>query len=75
VEETIVPSRPETYGCGIVLIFALLAIALFADGGIAQGKPEVEIVPQIGHSNWVRSVAFSPDGAHVPYFPQVDWAI
>jgi WD40 repeat protein len=46
-----------------VLVLALLTFPLFAEGAQAQGKPKVEIIPNIPHVEWVRAAAFSPDGA------------
>jgi WD40 repeat protein len=50
---------------GIAFILAVLTIQVFADGVSAQGKAKIEIVPILGHSTSVTSVAFSPDGARV----------
>ncbi len=44
--------------CILTLAFGSAAIG----GACAQDKPRIEIVPQLGHSSVVRSVAFSPDG-------------
>jgi WD40 repeat protein len=44
----------------IALAFALCAAVVFA-----QNSPEVAVFPQLGHSVWVNSAAFSPDGKFV----------
>jgi WD40 repeat protein len=31
----------------------------------AQDKAKIEIVPTLGHSGWITSVAFSPDGIRI----------
>ena len=46
-----------------VLLLACLAFP--SDGIRAQSKEKTEIVPQIPHSSFVTSLAFSPDGALV----------
>jgi WD40 repeat protein len=43
-------------------VFSLLLPARHADG---QDRSKIEIVPQIGHSSSVLSVAFSPDGTRL----------
>ena len=58
-------SSPNWIRFRIALILAFLAFPLCADGVRAQGKPRIEIVPMLGHSALVTSVAFSPDGARV----------
>ena len=50
-------------GEGLAFAVALLLLSALATGGRAQDKPSIEIVPNIGHSDWVHSVAFSADGA------------
>jgi WD40 repeat protein len=44
---------------GFFVFGVALATASLAD---AQEKPRIEIVPQLGHSGSVTSVAFAPDG-------------
>ena len=58
-------SCSELLRCTIGLVLAFVAFPLLADSARAQGKPKLEIVPQIGHSGSVLLVAFSPDGALV----------
>ena len=58
-------SRPESFASRIGLVLILLALPLSADDALAQGKPQIELVPQISHVGWIRSVAFSRDGIHV----------
>ncbi|MDR2767275.1 MAG: hypothetical protein LBB82_02995, partial [Treponema sp.] len=41
----------------LAVVFALLAAALSA-----QEAADVEVFAQLGHSAWVYSAAFSPDG-------------
>ena len=55
--------RPHRHGQ--VLFVALLALLTQAAHVSAQDRPKIEIVPNIPHSGWVTSVAFSPDGARV----------
>jgi WD40 repeat protein len=46
-----------------VLRLVLLASSFVACGiAMAQDRVKVEVVPQVGNSSWVHSVAFSPDG-------------
>jgi WD40 repeat protein len=47
-----------------MLAVALACLSLNA-GVRADDEPKIEIVPQLAHAIWVRSVAFSPDGAQV----------
>jgi WD40 repeat protein len=50
----------------IVWVAAALMMALApALEAAAQDKPKIEVVPQIGHSTAIYSVAFSPDGRQV----------
>ncbi|MDR1626851.1 MAG: hypothetical protein LBT33_09960, partial [Spirochaetia bacterium] len=44
----------------LVLVFTLCAAAVFG-----QKAPEVEVFAQLGHSYFVISVAFSPDGKQI----------
>ncbi len=46
----------------LVIGAALTAASPFAAGAAAQDKLPVEVVPQIGHTDAIWSVAFSPDG-------------
>src|SRR5262245_52740586 len=48
-----------------VLLVALVTLLMHIDTGSAQDRAKIEIVPIIGHSSVVTSVAFSPDGARV----------
>ncbi len=56
---------------GLRVVSAILAAGLFAamagaaGGAATQDKLPVEVVPQMGHSGAVYSVAFSPDGRFV----------
>jgi hypothetical protein len=43
----------------------MFAVGLQAHAQDAKDRPKIEVVPQIRHSGWVRSVAFSPDGRQV----------
>jgi hypothetical protein len=43
----------------------ILAISASAAQVNAQNPPQVEIVTNVGHSNGLSSVAFSPDGSRV----------
>jgi WD40 repeat protein len=43
----------------LVVFFVLLAAMLYGQEG------EVAVFPQLGHSDWVSSVAFSPDGKRI----------
>ena len=53
-------------------IFAVLFLSACAGtGGVQSGtasagtvEPEVAVFPQLGHSDYVNSVAFSPDGKY-----------
>jgi WD40 repeat protein len=54
--------RPGTPGDVLMMYPSVLAPILRA---AAQDKSKIEVVPQIGHSIWVSSVAFSPDGRQV----------
>ena len=50
----------------VLFASALLASALLlAVSASAQERPKIEIVPALGHSDSVSSVAFSPDGTRV----------
>ena len=53
----------KLFRCATVLVFALKLL-----GGCpaaAEGKLGIEVMPQLGHSEFVASVAFSPDGRSV----------
>lgn len=47
---------------GRLLALAVLGIISVALVARAQDRPKIEVVPQVTHSDGVRSVAFSPDG-------------
>jgi WD40 repeat protein len=50
----------------LVFLIALLTLLVLVAPGRAQAtRGKVELVPNLGHSDWVYSVAFSPDGAHI----------
>ena len=46
-------------------LISLLVVSAFGCHALAQVTSNVEIVPQLGHSDYVNSVAFSPDGTQV----------
>jgi WD40 repeat protein len=50
---------------GQVLLIALVTLMLRIEFAAAQERTKIEIVPVLGHSGSVHSVAFSPDGTHV----------
>lgn len=50
---------------GLMPALAVLSLTLIPEGAAAQDKRKIEIVPSVGHSGPVNSVAFSPDGARV----------
>jgi len=43
----------------------LVFLMVIAESATAQDKSKIEVVPQVGHSQWVLSIAFSPDGRTV----------
>jgi WD40 repeat protein len=45
-------------------LLATIVIAILCNGRIGQTADKPDIFPQIGHSNDVKSVAFSPDGKY-----------
>ena len=47
------------------LISAVIVVLGPASRAVAQDKPKTEVVPQIGHSSRITSVAFSSDGTLV----------
>jgi len=49
----------------LLIASAVLTLSLLAEAAKPQDKAKLEIVPAVGHSTVVGSVAFSPDGAHV----------
>ena len=50
---------PGRFACFVgVAAFSLIS----AISAYAEDKPKIEIVSQIGHSNIIQSVAFSPNG-------------
>src|SRR5262249_3247457 len=50
--------------CGQACLIAFVAILTLAPVH-AKDRAKIEIVPLVGHSGWVDSVVFSPDGARV----------
>jgi WD40 repeat protein/uncharacterized caspase-like protein len=46
-------------------VWIFLALPVFAEVANAQGKPNIEVVASVGHSDKVNSVAFSPDGMRI----------
>src|SRR5690348_11846862 len=50
---------------GNFLVLAFVALAASTMPVSAQDQPKIEIVPVVGHSSPVQSVAFSPDGTRV----------
>src|SRR5262249_39258610 len=57
-------ARPP-FWYGHVLVIALATLPICIDPLPALGKGQIEIVPTLGHSAGVSSVAFSPNGARV----------
>jgi len=49
----------------LLIASAVLTLSLPAEAAKPKDRAKLEIVPAIGHSTVVGSVAFSPDGAHV----------
>jgi len=49
----------------LLIASAVLTLSLLAEAAKPQDKAKLEIVPAVGHSTVVGSVAFSPDDAHV----------
>ncbi len=47
-----------------VCVLGILTGAILGDA-LAGERPKIEIVLQLGHSGWITSVAFSPDGRTV----------
>src|SRR5262245_26334392 len=50
---------------GLAAVVVLAAICGAGAQAPAQVRAKAEVVPSIPHSDWVTSVAFSPDGARV----------
>ena len=46
-------------------LVGLFVVSTFGCHALAEEKPNGEVIPQLGHSKDVTSVAFSPDGARV----------
>ena len=46
-------------------LISLFIVSAFGCHALAQNKPNVEIIPQLGHSEMVYAAAFSPNGARV----------
>jgi len=46
-------------------IYRLIFLALIVFPGFLHAEEKPEIFVQMGHTDWVKSVAFSPDGRHV----------
>lgn len=46
-------------------VFGIVLPVIAASSALAQDRPKVEVVSQIGHSGSVESVAYSPDGRRV----------
>src|SRR6186713_1959782 len=46
-------------------VFGIVFSAIAATSAVADDRPKVEVVSQIGHSSIIQSVAFSPDGSKV----------
>ena len=54
---------PLSIGIAVLRLMLLITLPFLAGGtAAAQDRPKIEIVPQIGHSITVLSVAFSADG-------------
>ena len=49
----------------VVVVVGICSLFVCASGANAQTAPKIEVVPQTGHSDWVTSVAFSPDTGRV----------
>src|SRR5205809_715185 len=47
------------------VVFGIFFSAIAATSAVAEDRPKVEVVSQIGHSSIIQSVAFSPDGSKV----------
>jgi WD40 repeat protein len=63
LEELIHKSSPSLRN-GTAFLVALMTLLSFGPAR-AQDRPKIEIVPTLGHSERVTSVAFSPDGRRV----------
>jgi WD40 repeat protein len=56
---------PRKLPHGQIFLFAILILLMRFEPVSAQGPSKIEIVPILGHTAKVYSVAFSPDGTHV----------
>src|SRR5262245_25080120 len=57
--------RGRPFVHGLIVLLALATLLIRFEPVSAQDRVPIEIVPVLGHSAPVKSVAFSPDGARV----------